>query len=331
MPLYPRRFVKGLSEGRRILCAEEQPTMTNALSEGPFEEYPETFSIRHRYQCDGSIVISTPEGPIHFSDWMDFWAAIGRNSSLVAETKKVVGRQPSRSARRLYTFTTILAVLSFLVVANEFTSDASEEWRPDKTAAVSKADRIEEKQRVKASTESVSIDVTNALGKAVTQKIGSGPNKTKAISQPNKAKLETAETPAQAEKPSDDVAASEFAAEEGHANAEFAMGRKYEDGQGVPRNYFEAMKWYRLAAEQGHAIAQYRLGLMYKEGRGIPPDFVEAYMWLSLAASGLPASDTDYRDSVIQNQNLAAVRLTPKQLGETQRLAREWKPKPVAR
>ena len=138
--------------------------------------------------------------------------------------------------------------------------------------------------------------------------------------------------PTEAEKPSEDgVAATvRLAAEQGRADAQFAMGRKYEDGHGVPQYYAEAMKWYRLAAEQGHAWAQFRLGMMYREGRGVPHDFVQAYMWLNLAASRFPASETKYRDSAIQNRDRAASRLTPEQLAEAQRLAREWKPKPAA-
>jgi TPR repeat protein len=108
------------------------------------------------------------------------------------------------------------------------------------------------------------------------------------------------------------------------------MGRRYEAGQGVPQNYFEATKWYRLAAEQGYATAQYNLGMMYKEGRGVPPDFVQAYFWLSLAASGFPTSEAKNRNSAIRNRDLLASRLSPAQLAEAQRLAREWKPKTPA-
>ena len=39
-------------------------------------------------------------------------------------------------------------------------------------------------------------------------------------------------------------------------------------GQGVPQDYKEAVKWYRLSAEQGDAQAQYNLGVMYG-----PPNF----------------------------------------------------------
>ena len=59
----------------------------------------------------------------------------------------------------------------------------------------------------------------------------------------------------------------------------------YANGQGVPQDYAEAMKWYRKAADQGDDTAQYNLGLMYYNGRGVPQDYVAAHKWFSLAAA----------------------------------------------
>ena len=56
------------------------------------------------------------------------------------------------------------------------------------------------------------------------------------------------------------------------------------NGDGVPQDYKEAVKWYRLAAEQGYADAQYNLGLMYSNGEGVPQDYKEAVKWYRLAA-----------------------------------------------
>ena len=42
------------------------------------------------------------------------------------------------------------------------------------------------------------------------------------------------------------------------AAAQLNLGNMYADGQGVFKDDFEAVKWYRLAAEQGLAIAQHR-------------------------------------------------------------------------
>ena len=58
----------------------------------------------------------------------------------------------------------------------------------------------------------------------------------------------------------------------------------YEDGTGVPQDYSEAVKWYRMAADQGNDWAQYSLGSMYEEGRGVPEDHSEALKWYQKAA-----------------------------------------------
>ena len=52
-------------------------------------------------------------------------------------------------------------------------------------------------------------------------------------------------------------------AEDGDAEAQNDLGVMYGNGEGVPQDYKEAVKWYRLAAEQGVAAAQYNLGGMY--------------------------------------------------------------------
>src|SRR5262249_1677074 len=65
-------------------------------------------------------------------------------------------------------------------------------------------------------------------------------------------------------------------AEQGDAHAQYDLGFLYATGQGVPRDYIEAAKWYRLAADQGYAAAQYNLGAVYEGGQGVPQDYVEA-------------------------------------------------------
>ena len=70
----------------------------------------------------------------------------------------------------------------------------------------------------------------------------------------------------------------------GHVDAQYNLGGVYEQGVGVPQDYAEAVKWYRLAAEQGHASAQHNLGILYREGRGVPQDDAEAVKWTRLGA-----------------------------------------------
>ena len=72
----------------------------------------------------------------------------------------------------------------------------------------------------------------------------------------------------------------------------------YGNGNGVPQDDAEAVKWYRLAAEQGDARAQNNLGVSYEFGEGVPQDDVTAHMWWNLAAAnGNPAASSS-RDRV---------------------------------
>jgi hypothetical protein len=68
-------------------------------------------------------------------------------------------------------------------------------------------------------------------------------------------------------------------------------GRQFR--RGVPQDYAEALKWYRLAADQGNANAQSNLGVMYVKGQGTTQNHVEALMWFRLAATkGTPTPST---------------------------------------
>ncbi len=72
------------------------------------------------------------------------------------------------------------------------------------------------------------------------------------------------------------------------------------------------------------AEGQFNLGAMYAEGLGVPQDYAQAHMWFNLAASSPPGED---RDNAVKNRDILAKRMTPAQISEAQKLAREWKPK----
>ena len=99
------------------------------------------------------------------------------------------------------------------------------------------------------------------------------------------------------------------------------------DGRGVPQDYIEAARWYRLAAEQGDPRAQNDLGVMLAFDFGIKKDLVAAHMWLTLAAARTPAAERERREKTVEARDLVASQLTPKQLARAQALAREWRPK----
>ena len=106
-------------------------------------------------------------------------------------------------------------------------------------------------------------------------------------------------------------------AEQGDARAQCTLGYMYKNGLGLPSDYQQALKWYRKAAEQGDAKAQNNLGLMYARGRGVPLDNVQAHMWYEIAAAN--GSEKGGR-----NLERVAEKMTPAQITEALRLAREW-------
>jgi len=108
-------------------------------------------------------------------------------------------------------------------------------------------------------------------------------------------------------------------ADRGDPEAAFRLGAMYERGVGVSAEPSQAVKWYQRAADQGHAKAQFALGRLYADGRGILQDYVEAHKWLNLASSKGDQQAAKLRDKI-------AVQMTPAQVAEAQRLAKEWKP-----
>ncbi|MEK7223849.1 MAG: tetratricopeptide repeat protein [Pseudomonadota bacterium] len=73
-------------------------------------------------------------------------------------------------------------------------------------------------------------------------------------------------------------------AEKGDVRAQRGMGKMYEKGRGVDRDFAAALKWYRPAAEKGDAESQYRLSVGYGYGMGVKKDEAKAMEWLRKAA-----------------------------------------------
>jgi peptidoglycan hydrolase-like protein with peptidoglycan-binding domain len=95
----------------------------------------------------------------------------------------------------------------------------------------------------------------------------------------------------------------------------------YSEGQAAfeRQDYSTALYELEPAAAQGDGRAQYLLGIMYRDGRGVPPDYVTAYAWLHVAAARGQPQAASARDGM-------SWRLTPSEIDEAQRLAREWRP-----
>jgi TPR repeat protein len=118
-------------------------------------------------------------------------------------------------------------------------------------------------------------------------------------------------------------------AAKGDPQAEFNLAKTYEAGRGgLKKDYTEAERWYRRAAQQGDPFAQASLGILFRFGKGVAQDYVEAYQWFYLAASRTTGSD---QESILELRNSTAAHMTPQQIEEASRRAREWKPEPLAK
>jgi uncharacterized protein len=107
------------------------------------------------------------------------------------------------------------------------------------------------------------------------------------------------------------------AAEQGGSEAQFNLGQAYNNGEGVPQDYKEAIKWFRKAAEQGDARAQFALGYAYNKGEGVPQNKATSYAWFNVAVANGEEKAKDPRDTV-------AILMTPEQLAEAQALSAKW-------
>ena len=74
-------------------------------------------------------------------------------------------------------------------------------------------------------------------------------------------------------------------AEKGDANAQNELGVRHYSGQGVKKNFNEALKWFTKAAAQEHPKAQYNLGVLCEKGEGVIENDKEAVKWFTKAAA----------------------------------------------
>ena len=74
-------------------------------------------------------------------------------------------------------------------------------------------------------------------------------------------------------------------AEQGHDEAQFFLALMHLGyAEGVPQDFEEASRFFRLAAQQEDADGQCGLGEMYYGGEGVPQDYAEAIKLWKLAA-----------------------------------------------
>ena len=85
----------------------------------------------------------------------------------------------------------------------------------------------------------------------------------------------------------------------------------------MARMQLDTIEKSELAAEGGKCDALYNLGLMYSTGHGVDVDLVTAHKWFNLAAMKGSDAARSCRAEL-------AVEMTPAEIAEAQRQAREW-------
>ena len=73
-----------------------------------------------------------------------------------------------------------------------------------------------------------------------------------------------------------------IAAERGDYDAAFYVALFYANGNGIEKNYVEAVKWYKIAADHGSSSAMNNLAVCYENGRGVEKDEEAAFSFYLL-------------------------------------------------
>ena len=115
-----------------------------------------------------------------------------------------------------------------------------------------------------------------------------------------------------------------FAVKKGSVDAydEFRVWHMH--GTCVPENHKEAIRLYHLAAEGGINNAQGNLGRLYLYGNGVPQDYVIAHMWFNVANANRTDSRELFPNMYAELRRKVEQLMTPAQIAEAQKLAREW-------
>ena len=86
----------------------------------------------------------------------------------------------------------------------------------------------------------------------------------------------------------------------------------------------EVLKVSRMSAQTGNSSAQGELCKRYQSGDGVPRNYMEAYFWCSLAT----ARDPQYnrREQLRGSLDSLEQKMSPQQIAEAQKRAAAWKP-----
>lgn len=113
----------------------------------------------------------------------------------------------------------------------------------------------------------------------------------------------------------------------GGAPVYILIADSWAEGIGVPPDPARAAEWYRIGAETGDGLAQYEIGRRYLEGDGVEIDMIRAVFYLELALARL--DDDTLRAAAEDTLVRARWWITREDRDEVRRMVRTWKPRPL--
>jgi TPR repeat protein len=116
-------------------------------------------------------------------------------------------------------------------------------------------------------------------------------------------------------------------AEQGYADAQYALGAMYTNGHGVPQDDKTAVKWDKLAAEDPlNYYTHYKLGELYLKGKGTSEDIVRAHIWMNVAiyvhGTHQYENNSKYQDA-LELRDQIEMKMSSSRIKKAQDLARE--------
>ena len=114
----------------------------------------------------------------------------------------------------------------------------------------------------------------------------------------------------------------ELAADAGHAEAQYTLGKMHRAGKGVARNDAKALHYFQMAASQGHKKALTNVGVMYETGRGVVKNPKNAAKYYAKAAKAGDAKAA-FNLSVLYKSGAAGVEKNSESAAHFLRVAAE--------
>ena len=89
-------------------------------------------------------------------------------------------------------------------------------------------------------------------------------------------------------------------ATQGNPYAQFNLGLRYFEGDGVEKDFVQAFNWFKKAAVHGLADAEFFVGFCYFFGKGVAMDPKEAFEWMQKAARQGHKEAINYVEEIVE-------------------------------